>query len=420
MADEENKPLYSEWEAKYYKTLEKKQQLQAKYYNEVKNDEKIIEYLSKYRKDSQTTFLKDFAEFKAEYELESDKYFKLKQAKDLQFHKAAEEMLWYIQQKKLFDLQCLWRAEQIKIKQIKICDDFRYWSADIKRCPFLDPITDDEVELLIQYVSSFGFEKILFKFFHWQDYDTFTEEHKGDQEILSMPEWYHFYNMHRGTESLMLLSDIRGEKEGIYQQAAIRYRMSVSPQMPSPSSEQEQEEDDALQENENEEYDLDDPAPYQFEKIIAPDDNRPFLGRNRDNEITDFINRFEDEKIKSINAMRQRLDQKEQQVDRFDAYTFRIALDTLLDAGDEYPIDAYFSWRQAVVNLANKFQGQNIAKAIPLVYEQYKFRIESGIAPFLTRIEKKEIREKKKDNKFDRELILQGRKVMNEPEDFNF
>ncbi len=412
--------MYSEREAKYFKQLEKKQQLVINYYNEAIKNPKFREYLSAFRLDTQNVFLKEYAQFKAEFELEGNKYFKLKQTKDLQFHKTAEEMLWHIQQKKLFDLQCLWRAEQIQIEQIKIADDFKYWSADIKRCPFIDPITEQEAELLQQFVSSLSFEKPLFNYYNWQNYDDFAEEHKGDREILSMPEWYHFYNMHRGTESLMILPDIRGKKEEHYQQTAIRYRVTVSPHKQTPESELEKEEDAALHINENEEYDQDDPPPYQPEKIIAPGDKRTFLGRSIDNEINDFINLFEDDKLKSIHQIRQRLNHRERQGQPFDNYRLQQAMNLLLDAGDDYPIDAYYDWRQAVLNLANKFERENIAKAIPIVYQQYKFRMESGIAPFLTKIEKEDILKKKENNKFDRELILQGRKLLNEPLDFNF
>ncbi len=421
MAEEqEDKPMYAEWEAMHYKKLEKKHQLTVKYFNEAIKNTKFREYLKPYREDTQNVFLKEYADFKAEYELSADKYFKQKQIKELQFHKTAEEMLWYIQQKKLFDLQCLWRAEQIQIKEIKICDDFAYWSADIKRCPFIDPITEQEAELLQQFVSSLSFEKPLFNNYNWQNYEDFAEEHKGDQEMLSMPEWYHFYNMHRGTEALMILPDIRGKKEEHYQQVAINYRLTVSPHKRTAEPESEKEEDAALHINENEEYDQDDPAPFQFEKIIAPDDKRPFLGRGINNEINDFINQFEDEKLKSIHQLRQRLNNRERKGEPFDNYRLQQAMQLLIDAGDNYPIDAYYDWRQAVLNLANKFERENIAKEIPIAYQQYKFRIESGIAPFLTRVEKNDILKKKKENKFDRELILEGRKLLNEPLDFNY
>ncbi len=46
--------------------------------------------------------------------------------------------LQYIQQKKLFDAQCLWRAEQLDIPDIQICYDFMIWEKDILNCPFID------------------------------------------------------------------------------------------------------------------------------------------------------------------------------------------------------------------------------------------------------------------------------------------
>ncbi len=420
MENEENKPVYSPSEVNQVKYMEDKNKLRMSIFSELKKNESLYkEYLNVYRGDSHDKFLQDFAWFKADYEYDANWYFAHKQTIDLQFHQKAEEMLWHIQQKKLFDLQCLWRAEQVELKGVKICFDFRYWSDDIKRCPFIDPITEEDAELLHSYVSSLSFEKSMLGY-DWQDYERYATDHKGDPEGLSMPEWYHYYNMRKGTESLMLLPDIRGEKDEKYRMKAIQYRLENNLPVWSRSDISKRQEDEEPKPTEKELEDEDDPAPRPTEKIIELGDTRPFLGRSRNKEFTEFINLFEDDHLKSVHALRERLAHRERQEHLFDNLELQEAMNMLDFAGDEYPIEAYHSWRDAVINLATKYEREHIAKAIPLVYEQYKFRIENSIAPFISKIEKKNITSSKKRKEDERELILAGRILLNQSPDFNY
>ena len=77
----------------------------------------------------------------------------------LRFETEGAELMWQIQHKKLFDLECLWRAEQIKIAEVEQTWDFRYWEDHLERCPFLPPITEDEIDTYVDYLMSDLYEE---------------------------------------------------------------------------------------------------------------------------------------------------------------------------------------------------------------------------------------------------------------------
>ena len=66
----------------------------------------------------------------------------------------AEDALREIQQKKLFDLQCQWRAEMIELKGISTTNDFEYWEMNIREAKFLTRITEGELKTYMDYLKS--------------------------------------------------------------------------------------------------------------------------------------------------------------------------------------------------------------------------------------------------------------------------
>jgi hypothetical protein len=415
-----NQPLYSESELKHFKYIKDKQQLVGKLLEVINAERKYDDFFSNYRADTIEHFKKDLANFKAEYIQDGAWYFKHKRELESAYYKKAEGMLWHIQQKKLFDLQCLWRAEKIQLPGVETTHDFSYWSVDIKRCPFLEPITESEADLLRQYVLSLSFEKPLLDLYDWDDYEQFTEEHKGDPQSLAMPEWYHYYNMHRGTESLMLLPDIRGEKEEPYMMTGLRDLMDKNQPVFTETDIVRKEKksvqtDDAAEDNDD---DNDDPPPYQSAPLNFPGDRRPWIQIDRDTVFTDFIKEFEDAKLHHIHAIRRRLD--ENNLPLFDHLELDNAMETLRPAGDHYPMEPWYRWREAVSRTARKFEQDRLSSEIPAAFDAYLLREKSQVTPFISRQEKQEIKEAASLLKDKKQWILHGRKLKNEPLNFDF
>src|SRR4051812_37030221 len=113
------KALYSESELNHYKYIEEKEALAQKLLKELNADRRYDDFFSQYRADTIASFKEAFARHKADYLLNGAWYKKHKQKLELHWFEKAYEMLWHIQQKKLFDLQCLWRAEKITLEGVE-------------------------------------------------------------------------------------------------------------------------------------------------------------------------------------------------------------------------------------------------------------------------------------------------------------
>ncbi|MBC7448195.1 MAG: hypothetical protein H7330_09065 [Hymenobacteraceae bacterium] len=151
----------------------------------------------------------------------------------LEYREAAAEHLWEIQQKKLFDLQCQWRAEQVTLPGIRHAHEFEQWGTYLKECPWLPPITAEEVAVYEAYLRSGRYEPE--RNWAWQGYDNYrraaglssdeedADEEEADEEEAAaesarraLPAWYVFHNAYTGAGALLALPDIRGAKEQRY------------------------------------------------------------------------------------------------------------------------------------------------------------------------------------------------------------
>jgi hypothetical protein len=147
----------------------------------------------------------------------------------MQYQEEVNESFDLILQKKLFNLQLQWRAELVEIPQIRICGDFLFWKKRIRDCPFIDAVTSTEVEIMKrflvdeQYVSTSNSWRV-----QWQDTKELVKKNKkGDME--NYPQWYEYYDLQMGTSKLLLLPDIRGEKEEYYIPACLEEEHKKNP-----------------------------------------------------------------------------------------------------------------------------------------------------------------------------------------------
>jgi hypothetical protein len=109
-----------------------------------------------------------------------------------------------------------------------------------------------------------------------------------------------------------------------------------------------------------------------------------------------FIDKFEDATQKEIHALR-RIDKENTTIGQWEMNDFRIAISILRYAGDEYEMQPYHCWRKGTIKLAREFENNQIAQALPLVFEEYELRMSMGIAPHLSRQEIEDIAVSKKN-----------------------
>lgn len=298
----------------------------------------------------------------------------------LQWVSQATRHLEIIQQKKLFDLQCRWRAEKINIPDVRTTADFIAWEYNILNCPFLEPVTTDDIELYAQYLlleNPDTSNSIYAGYEQWQEYDEIIEAYKTNNENRNFPEWYDFYNGRRGTGVYMLLPDIRGEKETVYTSLALEQEKIESNYTPT-----------------------------------SPD-TRKSLPYTENDHFNWFVKTFETKQVQELYTAWQwhtRTSDIEEEMQYY--------IDILMEADEPIPMPANYSWQEAIKQAANSFVNKKTAEALPEALEQYLMKLQMNIT--LTNQEDKMYSTLLWIKDLNEGRILKGRKLSGEPEDFNF
>lgn len=356
---------------------------------ELKSNSSIQNYFSAFNEKSVESFIRNYARKKSIYITQGPVIFNLKENEELKFKVQAENALWTIQQKKLFSLQCQWRAEQIKLNGIEHTSQFLLLSANIQHCPFITPISRAELDLYIKYLKS-GNVGDLFWIDNWQDYDGFKADHlhqisSVDEEPNMMathiPSWYSFYDYHMGTDILLDLEDLRGEKEQKYRSIA-RKRHAEE---------------------------------IKKTNLISKADERPFINNFDNDAIEDFILKFENKSLlkyyKAVEGFNNKLESN---------MVVEEAIETLRLACESISLKASEDWKEAIIESARNYELKQIVNVLPIVFQEYHFRRENGINYTQMDSDKR-----KSENAFQvceqaKKQILTGRMLSGEMEDFDF
>lgn len=174
----------------------------------------VQKFLSKYKKGTLDSFISGYVNLKKMGLLYGKSYGERLDREESEGIDNAIEHLKAIQHKKLFDLQCLWRAGMVEVAEIKNTFDFTIWTYKILDCPFLEPINKTEIDWYSQFLSTQ--REMPETDFGSQDYHDFKENYQDHNLGEELPEWYDFHNMKTGNAVLMTYADIRGEQEKLY------------------------------------------------------------------------------------------------------------------------------------------------------------------------------------------------------------
>ena len=117
--------------------LEQEKALKIKWRKEIMENEAAQKYFEGYLPSSIESFIKDYLVKKYIAFKHKDLYARQLEKNRTRWIDEANEHLKPILQKKLFDLQCLWRAEQINLEGIEIAFDFSVVQQDIFNCSFI-------------------------------------------------------------------------------------------------------------------------------------------------------------------------------------------------------------------------------------------------------------------------------------------
>jgi hypothetical protein len=352
--------------------------------SELKNNKTFLEFLEKGSPHSREGFFEEYARKKVIWLEYGPKYVEWNQRDDLKWIENATGRLKEIQQKKLFDAQCLWRAEQLQLKEVTLTIDFDYWEDNIFNCPFIEPVSQDDVEMYIQYLQSSNFEDQQGWFDRWQDYDEIKEAYNSENANRNFPDWYDFHNGRTGLSVYLLLPDVRGPKEEFYMSLwRSEYWHTVKT------------EKEIME---------------QVAEVIPVETTKqnPWLDYHKKGWMTWFVNTFEDKETQEVF----RRFGGEINISEFDD-SLDSDLELLACADKKIPIEGWFDWKEAVHKAAEKYRTEKIIEAMPIAYQQYRINIDMGLGFDII---------KKDHDHFEwySQNILRGRELNGEPRDFNF
>ena len=371
-------------EEKVKKGIEKllnEKELKLKWRKELEQNPAVVNYFNTFRSNAMDDFMRHYLNVKHLYYTYGDMYKKMSEKKRDKWIDAAHEQLNSILQKQLFDKQCLWRAEQIVLDGVEIVADFELWSNDIFNCPFLEPITWADIEMYIDFLnnSDVNRHELSGHGMEWQNFSEYKGSYTSsrDDDYLDLPEWYDFHNNKTGNSNLLLMQDIRGEKERFYINL---YFEDIRPQ-------QEQ-------------------ARIEHEKTL---DKRPYLSSSSDEHTAYFISTFENKECQKQYKYYYEMTNKH------DPFEFSELIRHILNVDEPIPISSHHNLIDAVEIAYNSYYLKKVAEHLPIAFEQYLLTNQLGFNM-----------KGEKDNHYQeiKEIyarqILKGRELNGEPRNFDF
>ncbi len=345
---------------------------------ELKNSEAVQKYLEGFNSISSTHFMENYVRQKYYWHLNPELNARNNEAEQLKWIESAFGHLEMILQKKLFDAQCLWRAEKVKFKEISICEDFIVWENDVFNCPFIEPVNEDDIAMYSQYLQQNNADPDFCSYGEWQDYPEIKEAYETNNGNRDFPEWYDFHNGRTGAGALMTLPDIRGEKEKFYYEIHFANKQELEKE--------------------------------QIAEAERKYDSRPWLEYPDEDFIKWFVTTYENKQVQKVYEeyawANRNADKKEDVMFEFN---------DLINADEPVPIEAHYDWYEGLKKTQNSYRCKKIAEALPMALEQYQMNIQMGIAfPAEKKSFHNQVREIWLGN------ILSGRKLNGEPEDLNF
>jgi len=366
---------------------EQREKIRMETKHRLKTDKAMQDYFKQYNATSIDNFIDSYANLKANYLQFGPKFGKSYERKNLRNYDEALNCLKQIQAKKMFDLRCQWGANLIKLEGVDITWDFMEWQEDIFNCPFLTPITQAEFDLFYQFATSNNFE------YKDEEGIDFFEIINGDvSRPKNLSEWYIFHNTYTDSGKYLNLPDLRKEKERYYIKLCQKHKNP-----PSQNQNNEEKEDK------------------ETKKAIE----LPYLRGYVFKDVENFVKLFEDDKSKksfyNFENYMQSLDHKPGTNDKYLTERAEEILEELTSVNVTLPIEANDDWRVGIINLWNKYQKDKVMAVLPLVYEEYCFKVENKIQ--VETIEKKYMEGMANIVK---EQVLKGRELCGEPQNFDY
>ncbi len=331
-------------------------------------------FFSHYSHESVAEFINEYAMRKAEYMICGTSACVEEEFSQFFFRNMAEKWFWEIQQKKLFDYQCLWRAGKMKIPEADVTKEFFLMEFEIPKLTFLKPVSRQELNIYMDYLNSEDYSPDDHDT-RWQDYDAICSGW-NHSFASTVPGWYSFYDKAIGSGELYALPDMKSESESKYLNLS-----DAASELPCRNSETEGDKNELKPDYKSIEFfvhTFEDKSVAKY--FYAVEKDHPDINRNRELQEAIFILNLCDEPVR---------------------------------------IKKSSDWKHGIIQAAECIKKKKISDALHEVFSDYLLRINSKI-PFAFKADDMLLdllRQKINQYKI---RILEGRRKLNEPADFNY
>lgn len=369
--------------------------LQAEFEAAIRADKNFDNFFKAYTPSSVNSFVNLYALQKAMWTIYGPTFKDILEKLETQWVDEAMDRLEEIQQVKLFLFQCRFRAGAVEepFERVRTIFDFIYWRHNILNALFLEPVNEHDIELYTEYMMSNDAHNNPFDFLEdWQDFDAIRDAYKaGDDEeeednedeedVRRVPEWYEFYFSRTGTGIELTMQDIKSDKDIFYFKKGNDERGRLL----------REEEEKAI-----------------AEEVKPPREAGAYFNEHEGGARESFMEVFEDkdnrEKYEDYKKWQKYIEREDM---------MREDLDMLFYADENVEIEQCESWIYAVQLAAARFRTKKIAESLPAAFERYKLNLSLGILypehePSVTQ------------SAFYNDLVLLGRKLLGEPENFDY
>lgn len=339
---------------------------QSEIIEEIKADPDFCKFLEAYEDSSVDRFIEQYAYYKACLEHKGNRYQHKEERHMADLMAKAEKCLIQIQMKKLFDLECRWRANQITLPGVEITWDFRFIAENILQHDIPEPVSAEDVALYQEFLhSSYAVMEDFSTFYPF--YETIKLNHDNDEEDI--PLYFEFLNQRTGASALMLLPDLRGERERFYADLYHDHKKENNPVKPAQPM-------------------------------------KPIL-RALPPELARVAEKFGEKKFaRYLRDQWKGMSKNDHRVEW--AYYYLIELD------EPVPIPNGYDWKEALYEAARNHENQQISQALPTAWEDYKLKKKMNI-PFASGKDSWKAR-----REFFVKQILNGRELNGEPRNLDF
>jgi len=358
----------------------------------LQTDTEVLNYMKQFNPSSVNWFFEHYAHKKSMIMEYGDSFAKITERKNLEYYETATKCLKLIQLKKLYDLRRQWGAWQINIEEIESGIDFFAASENVLNVSFLPPITNNEINLFVNFLKSANTESSDYNYRLYTGELSFihTVEDTDDTELGA---WFEYHNLHTGNQKYLLLPDTRGNKEMEYWNEADKEETTIinkkieAGELPKP--------------------------PVNNEPIL------PMINFNDDDFIKIFIKKFENNNTYNkylgyISLEKQTKGNTGIDDDYLNQFVEE-TIEKMLELENPLPIKQHSDWRMAIYITWNEYERDLLLGALVSVYEDYLFRIQNKISfPISERNFTSDLVQKAKSK------ILKGRELRGEPRNFDF